>query len=252
MTEPAALGRSNAHPPRWLRRHRLLWIAPEHHAAVGAEISGTSLRSTVVNSLAAGWPVVVRQQAPEHERDRPNHRVAVGMPLPPTQRKQRVALSVAPEWIADTAPPPLLRAVLVGLPQSRRPGLLRLVQRADTIDLELRVYGSVAWEALTGRSYLTPTSDIDLLWQPSTPEQLAAAIAMLAAWEAESGVRVDGEIVFGDDDSVAWREWMGDGPLREKPSTRVLVKAVFGPRLEARGKLLASLARPEVEALAGA
>ena len=248
MTEPPSRHPIEARPPRWLRRHRLLWIAPAHHAAVGAQIPDTSLRDTIANWLAAGWPVIVCQQL--HARVGPLAQVAVGMPLPLAQGKRRVALAVAPEWIARALAPPLLRDVIPRLPEFRQAGLLELIQRADAIDLALHAYGSIAWEALTGRTYLTSESDVDLLWQPSTREQLAASIAMLGAWEMESGVRVDGEILFGDDDAVAWREWMGGVRRRENPSTRVLVKAVSGPRLEVRGKLLASLPTSDVAAFA--
>ena len=162
------------------------------------------------------------------------------------QAKRRVALSIAPEWIADTAPPLLLADAIPRLPEPRRAAFMRLDQRADALGLALRVYGSVAWEALTGRSYLTRESDVDLLWQATTAKQLAAAIAMFAAWEVESGIRADGEILFGDDDAVAWREWMSRGRRWENASARVLVKSVCGPRLEAGAKLLAALRECEM------
>ena len=252
MLEPLPCPTVEIRPPSWLRRHHLLWIAPAHHAAVGAEVPDAALRGAVASGLAAGWPVVVCQQSNGRGQRDSQARVAVGMPLPLAQGKRRVAILIAPEWIADTAAPPFLRDVIPCLPESRRAALVRLVQRADAIDLALRVYGSVAWEALTGRAYLTPASDIDLLLQPSTRGQLAAAIAMLATWEAETGVRADGEILFGDDDAVAWREWMCGGRQWKSPSTRVLVKAASGPRLATRGKLLASLPGPEVAAVAAA
>ena len=162
------------------------------------------------------------------------------------QAKRRVALSIAPEWIARTAPPPLLADVIPRLPETRRAALKQLDQRADALGLALRVYGSIAWAALTGRPYLTPGSDVDLLLQPTTAKQLASAITMLATWEAESGVRADGEILFGDDDAVAWREWMADGRRWESASGHVLVKAVGGPRLEARANLLTALRECEM------
>jgi len=241
MAEPQSRHPIAGPEPAWLRRHRLLWVAPAHHDAVGAEIPDASLRKTVANWLAADRPLVVRQQTDAHARDGQRTRVAVGMPLPRAQGKQRAAFAVAPEWIAHTAPPPFLRDALSRLPESWSAPLLRLVQRADAIDLVLRVFGSVAWESLTGSSYLTPESDVDLLWQPSTRNQLAAAIATLAAWETESGLRADGEILFGDDDAVSWREWMHGDQDKKIASTRVLVKALSGPRLEARAELLASL-----------
>lgn len=259
MIEPSARHRIEGSPP-WLRRHRMVWIAPAHHARVAAEIPDRPLRGIVANGLAAGWPVVVRQQTREDIRLGVQDEIAfdmlaVGMPLPPAQGKGRVALSVAREWIARTAPPPLLAAAIPHLPEPRRAGLLRLEQRANAIGLALRVYGSVAWEALTGCRYLTPESDVDLLWQPTTVRQLRAAIAMLSAWESNSGIRADGEILFGDDDAVAWREWArGEsacvGHECGTAATRVLVKALSGPRLEEREKVLACLPCSEISSCA--
>ena len=231
-----------------LRRHQLLWIARSHHDALSAEIPDRSLRSIVADWLAAGWPLVVRQQSTSQVRVGSLDRVAVGMPLPLAEGRRRIGLMVASQSIEGSAPPPLLRDVIPRLPQWRRPALLHLAQHFDSIELAVRVYGSMAWEALTGCAYLTPHSDIDLLWQPSTPSQLAAAIAMLARWEAESGVRADGEILFGNDDAVGWREWMrAERRSDDDHSAQVLVKALSGPRLEPPVRLIARLPTCETE-----
>ena len=69
--------------------------------------------------------------------------------------------------------------------------------RQRNIDLELRVFGSLAWQALSGLQYLTPQSDIDLLWHPLSNAQLQQGIALLARWEQDHGLRADGEVLFG-------------------------------------------------------
>lgn len=233
----------------WLRRHRLVWIAPGHHAAVSADIHDGAVRSVVADWLSAGRPFVVRQQAVDPARIGALERVAVGMPLPLVEGKRRIALTIAPEWIAQTAPLPLLSDVISRLPQPLRGSLLELNRCADAIELTLRVYGSAAWEALTGCAYLTPRSDVDLLLRPSTQKQLASAVAMLARWEAHSGVRADGEILFGDDDAVAWREWMRERQRSDRDGPgRVLVKSISGARLEAPDRLLARLLASETHA----
>ena len=63
--------------------------------------------------------------------------------------------------------------------------------------IELRVFGSLAWQALSGLPYLTPQSDIDLIWHPRSLAQLQQGIALLASWELASGLRADGEVLFG-------------------------------------------------------
>ena len=108
--------------------------------------------------------------------------------------------------------------------------------------MELRVFGSVAWEALTGLRYLTPASDIDLLWWPADAAQVAEVIALLRAWESGHGIRADGEVEFDDGTAVAWREW--DHVARTSNSQRrVLGKTLHGPRIRAFSDLAAQFSR---------
>jgi len=249
-----------ARPP-WLRRHGLVWIAPEHHASAVAAVSAPNssaisyadwtclVRAAAANWLAHGRPVVVRQQASAHIRRAPSAEVAVGIPLPPQAGKLRIAFTVDIAWIEKTAPPPRLCDVIAHAPSYWCAPLNRLMHRVDALGLTLRVFGSLAWQALTGCDYVTRASDVDLLWQPSTRRQLASAIAVLEDWEAETGLRADGEILFGDDDAVAWREWSRVGRQDIGAPHRVLVKALYGSRLHAADELCARLPAPEHESL---
>ena len=63
------------------------------------------------------------------------------MPLPLAQGKRRIALMVAPESIAGSAPPPLLRDVIPRLPQI---AARRLVATGGTHRLN-RAYGARVW-----------------------------------------------------------------------------------------------------------
>jgi phosphoribosyl-dephospho-CoA transferase len=83
------------------------------------------------------------------------------------------------------------------------------------------VFGSLAWQALSGLPYLTPQSDIDLLWHPQSNAQLQQGIALLARWEQTSGLRADGEVLFGAGSAVSWREW---ATSKSGNGQRVLVK----------------------------
>jgi phosphoribosyl-dephospho-CoA transferase len=232
--------------PGWLRRHHLVWIAPAHHAAISSQIADAALAAAAQQLMAAGAPLVIGRQ-PELGIGAPSAAtfIAAGMPLPPSLGKCRLAFGISPRAIARTAPPLKLADTIPRLPAIWRPPLLHLSRGAASIRIELGVYGSAAWEALTGEKYLTPQSDIDLLWRPTGPDQLGAGIALLAGWEAATGLRADGEILFGADDAVAWREWMVS--VSESSSLRVLVKSLAGPRLCTRAELLAHLRPNEVE-----
>lgn len=143
--------------------------------------------------------------------------------------------------MVEIAPPPRLTDTLSHLPPAFRAPLTELAAAARAAGIEFRVFGSVAWEALTGLAYLTARSDVDLLWWPVDASQIAEGIALMVAWEHETGMRADGEIVMRNGAAVAWREW--DRVARTiDGARRVLVKTLFGPRLCALSELEASLA----------
>jgi len=115
----------------------------------------------------------------------------------------------------------LLADAIAHAPAVWQTSLAELDRAAKDIDIELRVFGSLAWEALSGMRYLTPDSDIDLLWHPRSDAQLQQGIALLAHWEQSSGISADGEVVFGGNSAVSWREW---ATLKSGKDQRVLVK----------------------------
>jgi phosphoribosyl-dephospho-CoA transferase len=223
--------------PGGLRRHHLLWCASAHHGALGAQIADSFQAAAAIRLLAAGAPLVIgRQPATGDGIPGAETLIAAGMPLPPALGKGRLPFRISTRNIIRTAKPPRLADTIPRLPAIWRAPLLRLLCGALSIGIELRLYGSAAWEGLTGLSYLTPRSDIDLLWRPVSVDQLAAGVAFLAEWEAATGIRTDGEILFGDDDAVAWREWLESGanPVPQ----RVLVKSHARVRMCSRDELL--------------
>ena len=119
-----------------------------------------------------------------------------------------------------------------------RGALADLAHRGRDLGITFRVFGSVAWQALTGLDYLSETSDIDVLWRPGDAEQLSGGIELLDAWQRDFAIPVDGEILFGDEDAVAWREWRDRGDGR-----RLLVKRLSGPLMREAASLVATLER---------
>jgi phosphoribosyl-dephospho-CoA transferase len=227
-----------------VQRHALVQVARDHHAALVDAVGDDATRDAVAALLAGGVPLVVRRQpgdVRESLRTMPAS-IAVGLPLPPALGKQRLAFTVPVDAVTGVAPPLRLCEAIDHLQPAWRAPLSDLARAADASDIELRVFGAVAWEALTGRPYLTLQSDVDLLWWPQDAAQVAAGIALLLAWERHSGVRADGEIVLADGAAVAWREW--DRVARTQDGAhRVLVKTLHGPRLCALSDLETSFAR---------
>ena len=229
-------------PVNDLRRHWLVWLAPEFRSMVSEQVANPLLRQVVGDFLAADWPLVIPSQACGSAGDSlRSTSIAVGMPLPPSQGKHRLAFKVPPESIVRAAPPLKLADAILGLTKQWRAPLQQLLDEADAIGLEFHVFGSVAWESLTGRGYLTSESDIDLLWRPSDCAQIGAAIALLTTWETKTGLKVDGEIVLNDDIGVSWREWRAVHQLGS--ATHILVKTLQGPRLCLPSELLSGMPR---------
>jgi phosphoribosyl-dephospho-CoA transferase len=219
-----------------LSRHTLVWIKPQYSEAVAAQITDDAMHAHVATWLAADRPLVVARQACG---DVMTDSVAVGLALPPAQGKRRIALNVFSRDIVRSTPPMLLADALTHAPIEWQPALAELDASAKNIEIELRVFGSLAWQALSGLPYLTPLSDIDLLWHPKSRLQLQQGIALLARWEQTSGLRADGEVLFGGSSAVSWREWSA---MQNGDEQRVLVKRESSADLVAARELLEMLA----------
>lgn len=217
-------------------RHTLVWIRPECRVPVAAQITDDAIHSHVAAWLAADRPLVVARQSCGEVL---TESISVGLALPPAQGKRRIALSVASCDIVRSTPPLLLDYALAHAPVEWQPALAELDAAATGIDLELRVFGSLAWQALSGLPYLTPQSDIDLLWHPQSYAQLQQGIELLARWEHDSGMRADGEVLFGGNHAVSWREW---ATLKSGDDQRVLVKRESSAELVIARELLEMLA----------
>jgi phosphoribosyl-dephospho-CoA transferase len=203
---------------------------------VAAQVTDDAMHMQVADWLVADRPLVVaRQPLGEVLSDT----ISVGLALPPAQGKRRIALVVAAHDIVRHTPPLLLADAIIHAPAAWQPALAALDAAATYIDLELRVFGSLAWQALSGLPYLTPQSDIDLLWHPLSHTQLQQGIALLARWEQSSGLRADGEVLFGASNAVSWREW---STLKSGDDQRVLVKRASSAELVDARELLELLA----------
>jgi phosphoribosyl-dephospho-CoA transferase len=200
--------------------------------SVAAQVADDEMHTRVAAWLAADRPLVVaRQPCGEIFSDT----VATGLALPPVPGKRRIALTVAAYDIVRHTPPLLLADAIAHAPAAWQSALAELDMAAININIELRVFGSLAWQALSGLPYLTPYSDIDLLWHPLSHTQLKQGIAMLARWEQSSGLRADGEVMFGRISAVSWREW---SILKSRDDQRVLVKRPSSAELVESRELL--------------
>jgi phosphoribosyl-dephospho-CoA transferase len=161
--------------------------------------------------------------------------LCLGVALPPTHTVRKLPLQVDAQVVRHTTPPLALVAVIPSAPSSWRHELARLAAGASTIGVELRVYGSLVWQHMSGEPYVTPTSDVDLLWRAADQARLEEMLEYLVRWESTSGLVADGELLLGDDTAVAWKE------LLRRPR-QLLIKRSSGVELRTYGEALSLIA----------
>lgn len=208
---------------RWIvkypPRHYLVWLNyPLCHDSLKELDEGVC--AVVVDWFSRGLPAIVRRRA----EDEPDHAVPLGIPLSPRRGRRRIALSVAASAVHKVRPPLTLRQVIGSAPASWRSPLTGLDDGFTAAGLTLRVYGSLAWQHITGESYLTDRSDVDLLLRLENQAQLEKALSLLQDWERQTHLRADGEFQLPNGAAVAWRELLGS-------QNKVLVKTAQAVRL---------------------
>lgn len=210
-------------------RHDLVWLT---RSGWGAALEQAPQHDAVLRDwFEHDWPLVVRRQEPGAG----DAVLSLGMPLPLAEGvRQRVALVVQLAQIARQTPPLTIADALACAPSTWLAPLLAL--QRDFTGLDLRVYGSLAMESITGLPYLRPESDIDLLLRPATRAELHAGAALLA--QHAQLLPLDGEIVFPNGDAVSWKEWSA----ARRDGARVLVKSLHSVRLADPVTLEAELA----------
>lgn len=199
-------------------RHTLVWLSA--NADWRADVAAHEPR--LAGWFAQGLPAMVARRAV----DDPDPRLRLGVPLPPNEGKQRLALRVPLHDVLRQQPPPMLDVVLAGSVAADWQAALHALARLAPA----RVFGAFAWQHLSGLPYVHAASDIDLLWQIGTSAEADALVEHLQQWEHAHGRRVDGELCLADGGAVNWREYAGG-------SRQVLVKRLDGAALEARERL---------------
>lgn len=218
-------------------RHQLVWLdASGWRAALAAALP--EHRPALQQWQQRQAPLVVRRREPDARADQ----ICLGLPLPPdaaSGHKLRIGLTVQRAHIARIKPAlPLHLALAAPQPWQSlwHDALLEFVHAARPF--ELQVYGSLAMQVLTGLPYLSASSDIDLLFHPHSASQLEQGLALLADYAQR--LPLDGEIIFPDDQAVAWKEWR----LACSTQAKVLVKSGAAVRLCDSASLIATLEQP--------
>ena len=184
-----------------VRRHDLIFVSPVAWHSLLKTRDDLFEGPLVADWAGRGWPLVARRAMPGDTVG-----VALGLPLPPFAGKRRLSFLMQPDDIVSTAPPLELSATINVAPESWRHTLDQVADLASRYGVEARVFGSLAWQTLTGLTYLTASSDLDLLLPIRRSSDLAQLTTDLAAIEAAAPMRLDGELVRDDGVGVNWRE----------------------------------------------
>ena len=214
-----------------LRRHDLVFVSPAAWRSLLDARRDLAGEPVVAGWIDRGWPLIARRVAPG-EADG----VPLGLPLPPSLGKRRIALLLPADAMVSTAPPPLLGDAIAVAPPAWRPTIERLVDLAASHGGQARVFGSLAWRLLTGLDYLTTRSDLDILLPLPRAGDVARLTAELAALERTAPMRLDGELVREDGAGVNWREF-------HEGAHEVLVKTARNAVLLRANQFLGSEAR---------
>ena len=182
-----------------LRRHTLVWLSqpPE------ADTDDDRVR-------AAGWQAARRPFVVTRRRSE-GHGVGLGFCTTdarhPELRPRRIAAHADPHLIARHERPPTLEEVARSPAAASRAGPFdRLRAKASEAGLDIRVYGSWMWQALTDEPHVHDASDLDVLIDVADAGAAEHAAAFLQHAETDLAFKIDGELSIAGLGEVHWRE----------------------------------------------
>ncbi|MDQ0455658.1 malonate decarboxylase holo-[acyl-carrier-protein] synthase [Rhizobium paknamense] len=182
-------------------------------------------RQHLAGWIDGGGPLVV---ASSHPTDAEGT-VRLGLATPD---KQRLGLTIATEAIHDLLPALTLAEARAAAPEAWQPRLSAILALAEDHGFELGLFGSLAWQTHTGRTYLHPASDLDLLIRFASRNRHENALRALLSLDGQP--RLDGEVLLCDGGAVNLRELATN-------AAELMEKRHGGPRLVPRDEVLGRL-----------
>jgi phosphoribosyl-dephospho-CoA transferase len=204
-----------------LRRHQLVRVHPAAWQSLLRARPELTCEPLLLDWANRGWPLIARRRGPLDGEG-----VWLGLPLPPSAGKRRIAAELQPGDLTSVSPLPCISEVQGAAPVEWQPCLQELTDLSRTYGVRGGVFGGLCWQWLTGLSYLSPRSDLDIAWTLPRPDRLDAFLDDLANIDARATMRLDGELVHADGRAANWRELHAGGPdLALKTADQVLVRA---------------------------
>jgi phosphoribosyl-dephospho-CoA transferase len=208
-----------AEPP--LLRHQLVRVDPAAWKLLLRARPDLAGEPLLQYWATLGWPLIVRRRGPLD-----GDGVLLGLPLPPSAGKRRIAVEMRAGDVDSVSPLPSVPQVLGTAPLAWQPCLQDLTDLARAYGVRAGVFGSLCWQWITGLTYLGPHSDVDIAWTLPRPDQLEGFLGDLADINARAPVRLDGELVRADGAGANWRELhAGGAELALKTASQALLYA---------------------------
>jgi phosphoribosyl-dephospho-CoA transferase len=211
-----------------LDRHMMVTTSAAAWTIVMARHPELAEHAMIEGWVRAGRPLVVRRPSCSDSAGL----IPLGLPLPPSHGKRRIAVALEASEIIERKLPPLLADAAATAP----PAWQETIDRLLHLHPETRTFGSLAWQHLTGLPYLSEHSDLDLLWRVKASQQAGTLPSDIAGIARQAPMRLDGEIICTAG-GVQWRELTGDD------ADEVLVKGPDGVRGMTKAAFLSG-ARP--------
>lgn len=207
-----------------LRRHALVRLSQ------APETGNDTDRTLADRWQAADRPYVVSRRAQQSH-------VALGFCTVderfPDLRSRRVAARTEQDRIVDVSRPPRLGDVArCPAAQAKVSSFQRLASAAERAGIDIRVYGSWMWQALTDERHVHEGSDLDVLVDVADAEEAERVAAFLEQEEAGLAFKLDGELSLAGLGEIHWREY-------RQGKADVLVKSIDALRLMPRSELRA-------------
>ncbi|MCP3966729.1 MAG: malonate decarboxylase holo-[acyl-carrier-protein] synthase [Lentisphaerae bacterium] len=190
-----------------IKRHQLVYLTPEILRDKSSCVDNIEHIPILEEWFSAGHPAIIRRPCFK------NDNVYLGVPLPPSMGKLRIAFTVPNKHIKATVLPPFLKECMCSMPECMQDELSNLLAS----NLPVRVIGSAAWQALTGLEYMSSSSDVDLLIEVKSKMELDATDKALANWHQDVLHKYDIEIQLTDGSGFLWKEY-------QQKSKTILVK----------------------------
>lgn len=184
-----------------LQRHSLVWLDPGMDVA--SCLTFAEHEAAVREWIAKGLPLVAARQPRQHDGRVTHH--ALGLTLPPPTTRQRVFLSVPADAVIRRSGPLSLEQARDAGDRHCRELIQQVVAVCQTARVSPYVYGSMMWQAVSGRRYMTEASDLDILFLCDGSSDTHWLINSLEYLEG-SQPGLDGEILAPSGWAAAWRE----------------------------------------------